>query len=88
MRAHYKFQRSQSQKDNRGKNTYRRSDAIKREKDLHAIVDAHVQRLVEAAIKSVLGKKKRGQADQTDYESELNFDVLKVSDPDSNSDSD
>jgi hypothetical protein len=51
-------------------------------------VEERVKKSVDQAMRSALGKKKRGQADETDYESELNFDVLKVSDPDNSSDSD
>ena len=88
MRASWVSALPQSQNDVRGKNKYRRSDAIRREKDLNALVEERVKKSVDQAMRSALGKKKRGQADETDYESELNFDVLKVSDPDNSSDSD
>ena len=88
MRASWVSSLPQNQNDVRGKNKYRRSDAIRREKDLNALVEEKVKKSVDQAMRSVLGKKKRGQADETDYESELNFDVLKVSDPDNSSDSD
>ena len=84
MRASWMAQ-SPRNNDVRGKNKYRRSDAIQREKDLNAIVE----KSVDQAMRKVLGKKKkRGKADKSDYESEINFDVLKVSDPDDSSDSD
>ena len=75
---------SQTRDRSRGWNKYNRSELPKNKEELNSLVEARVKKAVSKAMQTA-GKKKPRETEETDYENELSFKQLKVSDSDSDS---
>ena len=75
---------SQTRDRSRGWHKYNRSELPKNKEELNSLVESRVKKAVSKAMHSA-GKRKPREAEETDYENELSFKHLKVSDSDSDS---
>ena len=76
--------KSQTHDRSRGWNKYNRSELPKNKEELNSLVEARVKKAVSKAMQTA-GKRKPRETEETDYENELSFKQLKVSDSDSDS---